>query len=113
MKHTPCPTCLQALPVATQTIDMDARIIVANGYFASLSEHEFAIFMTLYAASGKMKTREQLLRAISSFIDEEPDIKIIDVYIFKIRNKTKNLGFQIQSVWGEGYRLIQKGHTHE
>lgn len=108
-----CPTCSQTLPDAVQNIDMDAGIIVANGQFTCLTNQEFEVFMTLHHSLGKKKTREQLLRAIASFIDKEPEIKIIDVLIHRVRKKTEKLGFSIESIWGEGYRLIQKGGINE
>jgi len=104
-----CPTCGQSLPISVQAIDEEARVIVSNGRFAALTESEFAIFHLLYSAHGRLKTKEQLLHAIATHSDDAPEIKIIDVYICKIRKKLKGLGFSIDVVWGDGYRLLTKG----
>lgn len=37
--------------------------------------------------------------------DDEPQIKIIDVFICHIRRKVKPFGIEIHTVWGTGYRL--------
>jgi two-component system cell cycle response regulator CtrA len=36
---------------------------------------------------------------------EEVEIKIIDVFICKIRKKLESFGITIETVWGQGYRL--------
>lgn len=54
-----------------------------------------------------MANRSQLMNAImvGRGADEEPEPKIVDVYICKIRKKLKPFGVEITSVWGRGYRL--------
>jgi two-component system cell cycle response regulator CtrA len=37
--------------------------------------------------------------------DEEPEIKIVDVFVCKIRKKLKPFGVAIDTVWARGYRL--------
>lgn len=110
-----CPTCGQNLPVQTYTVDWDAGIIVANGRFVSLTRQEFAIFTALFNANSALRTKEQLLKAVTSFVDDAPEIKIVDVFICKIRKKLADLNLNIQTVWGEGYRLLpQQGSiSHE
>ena len=36
---------------------------------------------------------------------DEPEIKIVDVFICKVRKKLKPFGVFIDTVWGQGYRL--------
>ena len=38
-------------------------------------------------------------------IDEEPDRKIVGVFVCKLRRKTKRLPFRIITHWGQGYSL--------
>lgn len=110
-----CPTCEQPLPPDRFNIDWDAGIIIANGRFASLTRQELALFSALYHAKPAVRTKEQLLKPLTSFIDDAPEIKIVDVFICKIRKKIAGLGITIQTIWGEGYRLLpnQEGHSHE
>lgn len=37
--------------------------------------------------------------------DDEPHIKIIDVFICKMRKKVRPFGVEVHTVWGVGYRL--------
>jgi two-component system cell cycle response regulator CtrA len=36
---------------------------------------------------------------------DEPEIKIVDVFVCKIRAKLKRFEIPIETVWGQGYRL--------
>ena len=70
-----------------------------------LTKHEAAIFSVLMAANGS-KTQEQLLAgayADSFGTDDEPEIKIIDVFVCKLRKKLKPHGVFIETLWGQGY----------
>jgi two-component system cell cycle response regulator CtrA len=51
--------------------------------------------------------KHQLLTAVMAdrVQEEEPEMKIIDVYICKIRNKLKPFGIESETMWGRGYRL--------
>lgn len=52
-------------------------------------------------------TRAQLMAAVLSgrMPVNEPDMKIVDVFVCKIRKKVKPFGIEITSLWGRGYRL--------
>jgi DNA-binding response OmpR family regulator len=101
-----CPTCGQPLPAESFSIDWDAGIIVAAGRFAQLTRQEMAVFTTLHSAKGGVRSKEQLLAAVTSFVDDEPEIKIVDVFVCKIRKKFAGLNLSIETVWGIGYRLL-------
>lgn len=36
---------------------------------------------------------------------DEPEIKIVDVFICKLRKKLRPYGIEIQTIWGRGYAL--------
>lgn len=57
---------------------------------------------------GKAISKEVIMNQIYNGIDE-PDFKIIDVFICKIRRKLQSLSNKnyIQTVWGRGYMLIE------
>ena len=54
-------------------------------------------------------TRAQMMSAImanrGADADRMPEMKIIDVFVCKIRKKVKPYGIEITSLWGRGYRL--------
>jgi DNA-binding response OmpR family regulator len=54
-----------------------------------------------------MANRDQILSAlmVGRGADEEPEKKIVDVYICKIRSKLKRFDIVIEALWGRGYRL--------
>lgn len=49
-------------------------------------------------------SKAQLFTALFG-VGAEQDPKNVDVYIYKLRRKLKPLGFRIETVWGQGYRL--------
>ena len=38
-------------------------------------------------------------------VDDEPEMKIVDVFICKLRKKIRPFGLEIATVWGLGYRM--------
>lgn len=73
--------------------------------FLGLTTHEARLFGALMKRP--VWTKEQLLFALYSgrHDDEQPEIKIIDVYVCKARKKLARFGIQIETLWGQGYRL--------
>lgn len=68
---------------------------------------EFNIFITVYDGKGRVFSKEALLQAVAPAWGEEQEIKIVDVFVCKLRKKLKGLGVSIETVWGRGYRLSQ------
>lgn len=51
-------------------------------------------------------TKHQIMDAVYSLRPNEvPEIKIVDVFICKIRRKVKDFDIEIETLWGQGYRL--------
>lgn len=46
-----------------------------------------------------------MLAMYSDRIDVEPEIKIVDVFICKLRKKLQRFGVEIVTMWGHGYGL--------
>lgn len=55
-------------------------------------------------------TKEQLLIAVTSDVtgNKVPEIKIVDVYICKMRKKLAPFGIVIETTWGRGYNLDEE-----
>jgi len=69
---------------------------------------EFAIVEVLALRKNSTVTKETLMSQLySSDVDEEPEQKIIDVFVHKIRKKLEAAtGEQcIETVWGRGYSM--------
>jgi len=57
-------------------------------------------------AGREMATKQYLMTALySDRPDEEPEIKIVDVLVCKIRKKLRPFGVEIKTIWGQGYML--------
>ena len=67
------------------------------------------MFRMLMNANGRTLSKENLLNGLyqlKAFADEDvPEIKIIDVFICKLRKKITPLGITIGTAWGRGYYL--------
>lgn len=86
------------------TLDMNEKRVEIDGEQAHLTGKEYALLEMLALRQGNVQTKEAILNHIYGGLDE-PEIKIIDVFICKLRKKLP-LDL-IQTVWGRGY-LIAK-----
>lgn len=106
MTSQACPCCGQALPIHGGLIVDPSGIITRGGRFAVFKRAEFSMFAALHAVSPRLRSRQQLLQDLYWDRPEEPDIKIVDVFVCGLRKKLTPLGLTIQTVWGQGYRLV-------
>jgi two-component system cell cycle response regulator CtrA len=92
-------------PVA---IDLAARTVAVDGHRVSLTGKEYAILEMLSLRKGMTVTKEMFLTHLYGGRDE-PELKIIDVFICKLRKKLATAGAPasgcIETVWGRGYSL--------
>lgn len=101
-----CPCCRRPLP-ETNDLVIDSGIVVCNGRVAALTIQENALLEILAAAKGRVQSKERLLASLYALQpDDPPEIKIIDVFVCKLRKKLKPLGVEIFTVRGQGYRLL-------
>lgn len=111
-----CPCCKQGIPDDGEVrIDLDGGFVVAHGAVARLTEGEFNLFLLLWQRRPRMVTREQLMSEAYWLRNDqdEPEMKIIDVLICKVRKKLSSIGIEIDTVWGRGYRILPKGEVPE
>jgi two-component system cell cycle response regulator CtrA len=92
-------------PVA---IDLAARTVEVDGRRVGLTGKEYAILEMLSLRKGMTLTKEMFLTHLYGGRDE-PELKIIDVFICKLRKKLHQAGAPasgcIETVWGRGYSL--------
>jgi len=56
--------------------------------------------------SGRLCSKDYLMDFLYAMSPaKEPGIKIIDVFVCKLRNKLENHNIAIDTVWGRGYRM--------
>jgi two-component system cell cycle response regulator CtrA len=88
------------------TINLDTRVVQVDDKQVHLTNKEYAILELLAMRKGTVLTKEMFLNHLYSSMDE-PEIKIIDVFICKLRRKLYELSGvnYIETVWGRGYML--------
>lgn len=88
-------------------INLDTRNVEVNGIEVHLTNKEYAILELLAMRKGSVLTKEMFLNHLYSSMDE-PEIKIIDVFVCKLRKKLADASGgvnYIETVWGRGYML--------
>jgi len=88
-------------------INLDTRHVEVNGIQVHLTNKEYAILELLAMSKGSVLTKEMFLNHLYSSMDE-PEIKIIDVFVCKLRKKLADASGgvnYIETVWGRGYML--------
>ncbi len=88
-------------------VNLDAKTVEANGRPVHLTGKEYQMFELLSLRKGTTLTKEMFLNHLYGGMDE-PELKIIDVFICKLRKKLSTaLGGEnyIETVWGRGYVL--------
>lgn len=92
----------------TMTVDLAARTVAVAGRRVPLTGKEYAIVELLSLRKGMTLTKEMFLTHLYGGRDE-PELKIIDVFVCKLRKKLAQTGDGaapcIETVWGRGYAL--------
>ncbi len=94
------------LRVGTLELNLDSREVHVGGADVHLTGKEYAILELLVLRKGMVLTKEAFLNHLYGGIDE-PEMKIIDVFICKLRKKLAQAGGGnlIGTVWGRGYMM--------
>jgi two-component system cell cycle response regulator CtrA len=94
------------LNVGSLSLDLGAREATVEGRPVHLTGKEYAILELLTLRKGIVLTKEAFLNHLYGGMDE-PEVKIIDVFICKLRKKLAQAGAEelIGTVWGRGYVL--------
>ena len=88
-------------------IDLDGKSVSVAGQSVHLTGKEYGILELLALRKGTTLTKEMFLNHLYGGMDE-PELKIIDVFVCKLRKKlaTASGGNNfIETVWGRGYVL--------
>jgi len=88
-------------------VNLDAKTVEVNNQRVHLTGKEYQMLELLSLRKGTTLTKEMFLNHLYGGMDE-PELKIIDVFICKLRKKlSAATGGQnhIETVWGRGYVL--------
>jgi two-component system, cell cycle response regulator CtrA len=96
------------IAVGDLIVNLEARNVELHGQKLHLTAKEYQILALLALRIGSTLTKETFLNHLYGGLDDEPEAKIIDVFICKLRKKLANAsGGQdyIENIWGRGYVL--------
>ena len=88
-------------------VNLDTKTSEVNGARVHLTGKEYAMLELLSLRKGMTLTKEMFLNHLYGGIDE-PEVKIIDVFMCKLRKKLAGASGgknYIETVWGRGYVL--------
>lgn len=100
-----CPVCGGQLPDAPITVLPERGMVVANGQFATLTGSEIAVLEILCRKYPNVVSKAAMMDHLYGDTTEEPEIKIVDVFVCKVRKKVSQIGVVIETSWGNGYSL--------
>jgi two-component system cell cycle response regulator CtrA len=88
-------------------VNLDAHSVEVEGQPVHLTGKEYGILELLSLRKGTTLTKEMFLNHLYGGMDE-PELKIIDVFICKLRKKLSvatDSDSYIETIWGRGYVL--------
>jgi two-component system cell cycle response regulator CtrA len=89
------------------TVNLDSKMVEIGGTRVHLTAKEYQMLELLALRKGMTLTKEMFLSHLYDGMDE-PEAKIIDVFIHKLRKKLANASGgkdYIETVWGHGYLM--------
>jgi two-component system cell cycle response regulator CtrA len=89
------------------SVNLDTRSAAVAGVPIHLTPSEYKVLELLSLRKNSVLTKEMCLNHLYNGL-KEPEVKIIDVFICKLRKKLAEAagsGNQIETVWGGGYML--------
>jgi len=94
-------------------VNLDAKTVEVHGRTVHLTGKEYQMLELLSLRKGTTLTKEMFLNHLYGGMDE-PELKIIDVFICKLRKKLAEANggdSHIETVWGRGYVLRNQDIT--
>jgi two-component system cell cycle response regulator CtrA len=95
------------LEIGELKVDLDTKTVDLNGQRLHLTGKEYRMLELLSLRTGTTLSKEVFLNHLYGGVDE-PEAKIIDVFICKLRKKITAVAggkHYIETVWGRGYVL--------
>jgi two-component system cell cycle response regulator CtrA len=94
-------------------VDLDRKTVEVDGACVYLTGKEYQMLELLALRKGTTLSKEVLLSHLYGGMDE-PEIKIIDVFICKLRKKLANASGgkdYIETIWGRGYAMREQAEA--
>lgn len=91
------------------SLDLHARAVRVEGRFVHLTGREYQIVEALMVRKGATLSKGALMDRLYCGMADEPDMKIVDVFVCKVRKKLAQVSpaaaAVLTTVWGRGYRI--------
>jgi two-component system, cell cycle response regulator CtrA len=94
-------------------VNLDTKMAQVNGTPLHLTAKEYQILELLSLRMGMTQTKDMVLNHLYGGMDE-PEMKIIDVFICKLRRKLADASGgrdYIETIWGSGYVMREQGQA--
>jgi two-component system, cell cycle response regulator CtrA len=90
------------------TLDQEQHSVTVDGRRVALTAREFDFLQTMMLHKGVLMTKERFMSSLYTDGDA-PDVKIVDVFVCKLRRKLAACGAveMIRTVWGRGHVLFE------
>ena len=92
-------------------VDLDTKTVAVSGLRVHLTDKEYQMLELLSFAQGHDNVQGNVSKYVYGGMDE-PEMKIIDVFMCKLRKKLANASSgkdYIETVWGRGYAMREQG----
>jgi DNA-binding response OmpR family regulator len=91
----------------TLQIDPAARTVTIDGREVDLTRTEFDLLLLLVANAGRAFSRDFLLERVWGYTHDGGG-RTVDSHVGRLRRKLGTLGDRIVTVWGVGYRFVDR-----
>jgi two-component system, cell cycle response regulator CtrA len=104
-----CATLPPAIiEVGAIRLNVEGKTVEVNGQRVHLTSMEYELLERLALRKGMTLTKEMMLNHLYGGMDREPEFKIINVFVCRLRRKLRAAtggSHYIETVWGRGYVL--------
>ena len=107
------PNCPSTIRTGDFVVDLNTRVVSVDDKPVHLTGKEYGILELLSLRKGTTLTKEMFLNHLYDGV-REPEIKIIDVFVCKLRKKLVQAtggNHYIETIWGRGYVLRDPAPT--
>jgi len=94
------------IEIGTLTVNLDSKTAEVAGRRVALTAREYGCLELLALRQGIALTKDQFMNHLYGGMSE-PEVKIVDVFMCKVRKKLHAAGAdcKIETIWGRGYML--------
>lgn len=100
------------IEVDDMVVDLTTESVWIGGESIHLTRTEWRFLRTLITRPNRIITKDAMLSQLYDNPDGEPQCKIVDVFLCKLRKKLGENGDKIVTVWGQGLKWEHEQCVH-